>query len=572
MTKAPYHLGGRSLGNTRFHQYLALLVSCLYCLVAGALPVIAQKSTTNPGPLGNPIISAEPNRAGREARPLALASTGPPRALPTHLIGASVSPFFEHLLNDPQKIALTRQMHLGFVRFPGGSDANYYHWRTGLFSIEVFPNSSNYTRFWGKVMPNIRRGHPDGISLEQYRKFTAAIGAQVVLVPNLETSSVAAQRAWFQRLRQDGSLPTHIEMGNEFWVAMGNDSNVIKKWPDEPTTMRTTWQYLEALRPYFLPGSKVAIQSAGSSFSIPGSPRMPFGRRLKEWDEHLKPEPWFDAVTLHLYPHLKQVLGRAAPTAPEELKFRAMMARVDGGVERVLRDTERRLPGKEIWITEWNPRGVDHTQADPFTAAENMHLVTKMTLAYLRHPAVTMSLFFMLSYSVKSHNKIFLPGNEGTYLPTPTAVVLRWFNEAANGGSSYQGYLEPAGRRISGSGLWAEDFVPIEAALFRAGDHATLIVQNATPEPRSLDLTQVAGGAPLVSSESLATPDLYDRDRAAVSQQQTGQSSGPLLIPAYSVCRLIFAAAPQVSALPSAGREFSVPRLLCLPMMGSVLI
>jgi hypothetical protein len=464
--------------------------------------------------------------------------------LPTHLIGASVSPFFEHLLNDSQKIALTKQMHLGFVRFPGGSDANYYLWRTGLFSIEVFPNSSNYTRFWGRVMPNIRRGHPDGISLEEFSKFAAAIGAQVVLVPNLETSSVAAQGAWFQRLRQDGSLPTHIEMGNEFWVAMGNDPNVIKKWPDEQTTMSTTWQYLEALRPYFLPGTKVAIQSAASAFMIPGSPRMPFARRLKEWDEHLKPEPWFDAVTLHLYPHLKQVLGRGAQTAPEELKFRAMMARVDGGVERVLRDTERRLPGKEIWITEWNPRGVDHTQPDPFTAAENMHLVTKMSLAYLRHPSVTMSLFFMLSFDASRYNKLFLPGNDGGYVPTPTAVILRWFNEAANGGSSYQGYLEAAGRRISGGGLWAEDFAPVEAALFRAKDHTTLIVQNATPESRSLDLTQVAGGSPLVSSESLATPDLYDRDQAAVSQQRTGQSSGPLLIPASSVCRLIFTTAP----------------------------
>jgi hypothetical protein len=222
------------------------------------------------------------------------------------------------------------------------------------------------------------------------------------------------------------------------------------------------------------------------------------------------------------------------------LKFRAMMARVDGGVERVLRNTERRLPGKEIWITEWNPRGVDHTQPDPFNAAENMHLVTKMTLTYLRHPSVTMSIFFMLSYSVNSHNKLFLPAGDGTYMPTPTAVVLRWFNEAANGGSSYQGYIEAAGMRIKGGGLWPEDFAPVEAALFRAKDHTTLIVQNATPEARALDLTQVVGGAQPVSRERLASADLPDRAGVAASPQRTGQPSGPLLIPAYSVCRLIF--------------------------------
>ncbi len=525
MPNPPCRLSGRSLGNTRFRQYLALLVACIYCLAAGALPVGAQKSTAN-------------------SRPLLLSPTGPPRPLPAHLMGASVAPFYEPLLNNSGKIDFLRQMHLAFVRFPGGSDANYYHWRTGLFSIEVFPNSSTYTRFWAKVMPNIRRRFPDGISLEQFRQCADAIGAQVVLVPNLETSSIASQRAWFEHMRQDGSLPTHIEMGNEFWVAMGNDPNVINKWPDEPQTMRTTWEYLKALRPSFLPGTKVAIQSAASAFRMAGYPRMPFGRRLQDWDENLKPEPWFDAVTLHLYPRLKQVLGRAAESAPAELKFRAMMARVDSGVERVLQDTERRLPGKEIWITEWNPRGVDHTQPDPFSAAENMHLVTKMTLAYLRHPAVTMSLFFMLSFDGSRYNKLFLRGNDGAYVPTPAAVVLRWFDEAANGGSSYQGYLEPGGSRIGGGGLWPEDFVPLEGARFRARDHTTFIIQNATSESRSLDLTQIAGNAPLISSDRLATPDLYDQSQAA-APQRIGQSSGPLLIPAYSVCRLVFATAPQ---------------------------
>jgi hypothetical protein len=146
----------------------------------------------------------------------------------------------------------------------------------------------------------------------------------------------------------------------------------------------------------------------------------------------------------------------------------------------------------------------------------------------------------MLSYSVKRHNKLFLPGADGAYVPTPPAVVLRWFNEAANGGSSYQGYIEPAGKRVSGGGLWAEDFVPIEAALFRAKDHITLIVQNATPELRSFDLTQVIEGAPLVSREWLATSDLYGRAPVVASLPRTGQPSGPLLIPGYSVCRLIF--------------------------------
>src|ERR1700691_2245058 len=68
----------------------------------------------------------------KTARSLVLVPQEQPRQLPTHLLGASVEPWLEHTLDDPQSIAIIRQMHLGWVRFPGGSEANYYHWQPGL--------------------------------------------------------------------------------------------------------------------------------------------------------------------------------------------------------------------------------------------------------------------------------------------------------------------------------------------------------------------------------------------------------------------------------------------------------
>jgi hypothetical protein len=150
------------------------------------------------------------------------------------------------------------------------------------------------------------------------------------------------------------------------------------------------YQFLQAFKPYLLPNSKVAIQSAGSSF---GRPKM---KHWQEWDRCLKPAPWFSAVTIHLYPHLQDVYGTDWQQAyPIEIS-RAMMARCDGGVDRVIDHTQQRLPGKEIWVTEWNTRGIDYTVKDaPTTLNMQAQCTTKMILAYLRHPAVTMSIFLV---------------------------------------------------------------------------------------------------------------------------------------------------------------------------------
>jgi hypothetical protein len=128
---------------------------------------------------------------------LILEPIGQPRALQSPMFGASTTAFYERLLEDPAKIAVLKTMMVGLDRFPGGSDANFYNWRTGLFEIPTRPDSSAYVKFWAQAAANIARGKPSGVTLEQYDAFSRQIGAQVILVPNLESSSVEEQVAWF---------------------------------------------------------------------------------------------------------------------------------------------------------------------------------------------------------------------------------------------------------------------------------------------------------------------------------------------------------------------------------------
>jgi hypothetical protein len=112
------------------------------------------------------------------------------------------------------------------------------------------------------------------------------------------------------------SVPGHVELGNEFWVAMGRDPDVLRHWPDEPTSMRVMQRYLTAFRAYLPKGAKVAVQATVPLFYGESSSHGPMIERLRRWNDNLQAEPWFDAVTIHLYPRLNEVVGRGAAEDP----------------------------------------------------------------------------------------------------------------------------------------------------------------------------------------------------------------------------------------------------------------
>jgi len=478
---------------------------------------------------------------------LTLKPIGRPRLLSGPVFGASTTAFYEHLLDDPVKIAVLKTMAIGLDRFPGGSDSNFYKWRTGLIEIQERSDSSPYVRFWAKTAANIARGIPNGVTLEQYESFSRQIGAQIILVPNLESSSVSDQVEWFKRLSREGMVPQRIELGNEFWVAMGNDPTSLARWPDEPTSMRIMKQYLDALKPYLPANTKVAVQAAAGAID---ERRGTFGQRLRQWDENLHPEPWFDAVTLHLYPRLREVMGdpEAGITPPTSqnavARLNAMMARVDEGVERILQDIEHRLPGKEIWVTEWNTCGANtvterSNAIEPMSPPMEMLTTTRMALVQLRHPSVTASLFFMYSFRQRDPHAMFVPDGRGSYAPVPTAVALHWLSEAANSGGSFQRLIQEGEHSVPGGGAKNESYLPVEGGLFESPKHTTLLVENVSSNSPSFDPSTLVKGRHPNRVETLAMPDLLNLDRTVV-KIETQDPAGPIVIPPFSLTRIVW--------------------------------
>ena len=152
-----------------------------------------------------------------------------------------------------------------------------------------------------------------------------------------------------------------------------------------------------------------------------------------------------------------------------------------------------------------------------------------------------MSLFFTLNFLRHGPaGGAFQSNGYGGYGPMPHVLALRWFDEAANSGATYQRFLQSGAQRISGGGALAEGYFEVEAGLFRKSKATTLIVQNCSAEGRGFRLpTSVPAKAPS-KFETLATPDLTVASANIAPTGQTVVAGGDVHIPAYSITRLIW--------------------------------
>ena len=209
-------------------------------------------------------------------------------------------------------MAAIKTLRPAFVRFPGGSQSNYYDWKTGLFTVVPGKNNADYYARFVTLSQWVARKYPQGIFIEQYQAFSDEIGAELLMVPNFETAPVKDQVAWFEHLAKEGRVPKYIELGNEFWAAMGQDPGVVAHWPDEPTSRKITQRYLTAIKPYLPKDAKIAWQATAPSLRGEAGQHSKVVERFRRWNQDLRPEPWFDAVTIHLYPRLNEVVGPGA--------------------------------------------------------------------------------------------------------------------------------------------------------------------------------------------------------------------------------------------------------------------
>jgi len=472
------------------------------------------------------------------------------RSIPSRMLGMNTPGVFDVPYEDPKYLAALKAVAPNIIRFPGGTVGNYYNWRIGYMEVPDGPGASVYRKYLIKnALPASRKLHPKGIFIEDWVKIARDMDAALVFNPNLESSSLDEQGAWFADMHGKGIVPNLIEMGTEFFLAMFMDPLTLNIFPDWAATMKRTKQYYDVMKPYLPKDAKVAVQSASSSFheSNPAASANALTRHEAQWDADMKPEPWFDAVTTHLYPGLEGSAGAGAlkglPGNADQV-YAAMIARADEGFDRTLDETAARMPGKEIWMTEWGAFEAAQTLggASAYFSGMWLHQVTRGQLSILRHPRVVLSNFHS-AFASGNIMSTFTRAN-GDYVPINAASVIHWFFTASRGPDAHYQRLEVEGaERISANGtVPGERFWDVEAGIFRRGKEHVLLVHNAWKTPRQIDLSLVIAPDTPIAAETIATPDLLVDLEKGTPVPQPLPTTPVLEVPPYSLTRVSWSA------------------------------
>jgi len=483
-------------------------------------------------------------------KPLVLKSNGDRRDLSAHYFGVNAPPvFYERILEMPEKHPVVRELGPGHLRFPGGTIANYYDWHEGLIKIPVNDKSSQYSRIMSNIADRyIRNLHERGVHISEFTDFSRHAGAEVMLVINLETSTAEDQAAWFKDMKEKGIVPRYIELGNEFWIAMVGDPNVIKKFPDVTSSMNIMKQYLEAIKPYLPDDAVIAAQAVGGATEGAqlgaGNPRL--AERLREWDRNLKNEKWYDALTIHIYPEVDNVFGNGTfdrLSQNMEKVFPGMMALADEGTEKMIRTVSSRFPDKEIWISEWSSQGVRFffRPKKPGLSGLMIHQMIRMNLTFLRLPEVTKSTFHMLSFRDNDSYGMFASKGNSYAFAGPTRA-LQWFHLASRGRVQYETLILEGSERLPGSGsITGMTYADVAAAKFTNLTQTTVLIHNSASSEKTIDLSDM-GINGLETAETFDTPDLMRNYNQASPDVRAVEFTQPNLttVPAYSFTRLIW--------------------------------
>jgi hypothetical protein len=247
-------------------------------------------------------------------------TTGRP-GLPLYGVNFDLAGFepFAHAPVDP----LLADLDPATVRWPGGTEADFYDWHTGQ---------------------STRKPGPVPFTLGDLASASRATGAVPIFDLNVfapgNRTNPADQIAMLEKARSLGMPIKYVEIGNELY---SNQPGFSQAYPDGAAYGRTVAIYVRALHAAF-PGVQV------------GADAIPFGasgRRAHGWDAGLLASATGsgapDALIVHFYPGLCGPNFSAADLP-------ALFANVGSSIGQLSQGVSG-FGGKPVWLTEYNFRG-----------------------------------------------------------------------------------------------------------------------------------------------------------------------------------------------------------------------
>ena len=253
--------------------------------------------------------------------------------------------------NHPGFIQAYRDSGAHFIRFPGGTVANLFNWRTGM--LQEYPGIDqallNRLKGLNKNLENI-----GGLRTENFLDFVRKTSSDFSVVLNIHSLSPEDNKAWLQQMHDAGIAVKCIELGNELYLKANR-----QRYPTVESYIEASKQYAQAAREVF-PQAKIGIVTSHIGYHLDNAVSEEEGEeRLKqddreqlEWNRKIAEESFYDACVVHLYTYV----GTSAKPSVAEAYVRALSSS-DAMFDKAMGYFRNLFPGREVWVTEWNLSG-----------------------------------------------------------------------------------------------------------------------------------------------------------------------------------------------------------------------
>jgi hypothetical protein len=262
--------------------------------------------------------------------------------------------------NHPEFVDFYKEVGKPFIRFPGGTTANFYHPESGLMSDDTAYKKHDFKTLNAHLRKKVATG---GNTDAGFFEFVQQTGSRYSMVLNISTRTLEQNRQWLEHVKASGVEMTHFEIGNELYYTFFEWADAAESAKSYITRAKESAAMIRAIFPDAKVG--VIVPSHIYMFESYGGRQDKLPKRMQQWYDTLEKETFFDSVVIHLY----SSIGMKSGTKLEDFitvaqGYDNVVGYAERNLDSALDLLEKKFPGKQIWVTEYGVNGFNGTLAE----------------------------------------------------------------------------------------------------------------------------------------------------------------------------------------------------------------
>lgn len=249
------------------------------------------------------------------------------------------------LFNDIEDESYSKalgEIDIGTLRFPGGANANFYHWNKDEsygYDFEDY-NHLKDSPLKSRMIyyDNLEKGRRDK-SINQLIEINRIFPFNVMFVANIVSADITENIEAIQFLIDNKVNLVGVELGNELYYPWY--SNFIKN-PEQYATI--SMEYAKEIRRQF-PNLKLGV-------NLPFKSNNPSFYKNNNWYQRLSNEDYYDAIIIHDYLEVNRQCNFSLDK--KACNWENIISYLDKSFHASYYEIKKLFDTKEIWITEWN--------------------------------------------------------------------------------------------------------------------------------------------------------------------------------------------------------------------------